>query len=231
VDRQVLAELLSWQLTNHCYGYCKDGKLRYKVDGCRMSGDMNTGIGNCILMCLMIRACMKSLGVPKYSLANNGDDCVLMFDRRYLPVVQRDLRPFFVNLGFSIICEEPVYEVEHIEFCQQHPVFDGSTWRMVRTVAVAMEKDTMSIKPLTNASCFAKWCNAIGDAGISLTGGIPVVQDFYQAMQRVKGARGKSRILRDPTFETGMMQLAVGMSRKYSPPHQNPEFHFGKHFE
>ena len=36
-----LAELLEWQLVNKGVGYASDGMIKYKVDGCRMSGDMN----------------------------------------------------------------------------------------------------------------------------------------------------------------------------------------------
>jgi hypothetical protein len=44
--------LLRMQLRNRVRGYCRDGKLKYTTEGCRMSGDMNTALGNCLIMCV-----------------------------------------------------------------------------------------------------------------------------------------------------------------------------------
>ena len=49
-----LARLLRAQLRNKGIGVAADGHVRYKTDGCRMSGDINTGMGNCLLMSLMV---------------------------------------------------------------------------------------------------------------------------------------------------------------------------------
>lgn len=75
-----LRKLLSWQMNNKGAGYCADGKLKYTVVGKRFSGDMNTGLGNCILMCAMVYAYAKERGV-RVKLMNNGDDCVVIMER------------------------------------------------------------------------------------------------------------------------------------------------------
>lgn len=41
-----LAKYLRWQLTNTGYARAHDGAFSYKVEGCRMSGDINTGMGD-----------------------------------------------------------------------------------------------------------------------------------------------------------------------------------------
>ena len=43
-----LKKLLRWQMNNRGAGYCGDGSLKYSVTGKRFSGDMNTGLGNCL---------------------------------------------------------------------------------------------------------------------------------------------------------------------------------------
>jgi len=53
---RTLRKLLKWQMNNRGAGYCGDGKLKYSVTGKRFSGDMNTGLGNCLLMCAMVYA-------------------------------------------------------------------------------------------------------------------------------------------------------------------------------
>lgn len=49
-----LAELLGWQLTNKGFARTTDGLIKYEVKGCRMSGDMNTALGNCMIMCALV---------------------------------------------------------------------------------------------------------------------------------------------------------------------------------
>jgi hypothetical protein len=51
-----LARLLKYQEVNRCFGETPDGDVNYTIKGTRMSGDMNTSLGNCVLMCSMIHA-------------------------------------------------------------------------------------------------------------------------------------------------------------------------------
>jgi hypothetical protein len=41
-----LQQLLSWQLDNRGRAYASDGRFYYRKRGSRMSGDMNTSLGN-----------------------------------------------------------------------------------------------------------------------------------------------------------------------------------------
>jgi hypothetical protein len=118
-----LDKLLGWQIHNIGRAYCADGKVKYEVNGCRMSGDMNTALGNCVLMCGMVYSYMQSKGI-KYDLINNGDDCVLIFEKDHERKLD-DLSSWFHDMGFTMKVEDPVYTIEEIEFCQTQPVFDG----------------------------------------------------------------------------------------------------------
>lgn len=86
---------------------------------------------------------------------------------------------------------------------------------MVRKHRHATAKDCISIKPLDSQTIFDKWRRSVGLAGTALTGGIPVQQEFYQALMR--GA-GTNTLKGDPTQETGFSRLAIGMDRVYQPP-------------
>jgi len=217
-----LSRLLRWQLVNRGTGYCKDGKLRYRVAGKRMSGDMNTGSGNCLLMCAMVFGYLEHIGMgPKTaSLVNNGDDCVVFMDKRDLPRFMPGLSQWFLEMGFRMTIEAPVYDFERIEFCQSHPLYDGSDYTMVRNLR-AFDKDACCLVPIESEYTLREWLAAVGDAGMSLTGGIPVWQDFYSVYQRSAGALSsvKRRVgagfLNQSAFETGMMMSAQGMERKY----------------
>lgn len=214
-DRERLATLLSWQLRTKVRARARDGSVKYEVHGMRFSGDMNTGLGNCLLMCAMVWSWARRQAV-NIELANNGDDCVVVMEADDLARFDlHEMRAWFRTLGFTMKVETPVYDLEKIEFCQSHPINTGDGWLMVRKHRHAMAKDCVSLKPLNGPKVFDKWRLAVGLAGLSLTGGVPVQQDFYTAFMR--GAKG-AKLENDLSLETGFMRFARGMSRRYVPP-------------
>lgn len=211
-----LAKLLRWQMNNKGAGYCADGKLRYSVRGKRFSGDMNTGLGNCLLMCAMVHAWAAHAGVH-VKLLNNGDDCVVLMERVNYHKFISGLDEWFLEMGFRMVAEPPVYQLHQIEFCQMHPIEIGDSCRMVRNIPMTLRKDTLTVHPMRNDKHRGKWMTAVGTCGLALTGGVPVMQDFYQCFQRV-GCNAVSNMVDDPTFATGMRLMAKGMSEAYAPP-------------
>lgn len=182
-DRETLARWLKLQEVNSCVGYAEDGKLSYKVEGTRMSGDMNTSLGNCVLMCSMIHAYLQSKGING-QLANNGDDCVVFMERRDLKRFSDGCFEWFLGMGFNMAIEQPVYDFAGLEFCQCKPVFDGTSWRMCRNPRTAIAKDAVLLKSNVNDNFFRLWLNAVGSGGLSIAGGMPIFQAFYQMYVR-----------------------------------------------
>lgn len=207
-------QLLSWQLVNKGYGRAENGKIKFTLVGKRMSGDMNTALGNCLLMCAKVYCYMMSVKVRKFRLANDGDDCVLIIESRdFKKIATLDL--WFLKKGFNMKIGKPVKVLEEIEFCQSHPVRTPQGCLMVRKYPVSVSKDCLSIKPLNSEKLFKRWIKAVGEGGISLTGGIPIVQEFYACLLRNSG--NVKALTNDPTQDTGLSRLAAGMKREYSP--------------
>lgn len=224
-DKSRLSWLLSWQLSNKCSGNTPDGWLKYQVDGCRMSGDMNTSLGNCVLMCAMVYSYAHSIGV-RVHLANNGDDCVVFMDNRDLNRFMVGLRPWFILMGFSLMCEEPVRDFERLQFCQTQPVWVGpdvGDYLMVRDPRVAICKDTISVKPLDTPQELSGWLSAVGQGGMALTGQLPVWQHFYHMY--IRSATGKKSHV-DTGWGWGVRKLGEGMTRKFGPIDPKTRFSF-----
>jgi len=203
--RRKLQKLLQYQLVNKCSGYADDGELKYTIHGSRMSGDMNTSLGNCVLMCMMIKAYSDNCGVTT-QLANNGDDCVVFMEKGDLPKFQRNLNCWFREMGFNMVVEKPSYDLESIEFCQTRPVFDGTNWVMCRNPWTALAKDAVLLKHPNNVSSnfFATWLDAVGTGGMSLAGGMPIFQSFYNMYIRSGFSHRrnrKNRLVREHTNE------------------------------
>lgn len=205
-----LAKLLSWQLRNKMYLHTPEGTIKYEVDGCRMSGDMNTSLGNCLLMCGMGYAAVTAAGI-KCRLVNNGDDCQFIMPRKDVRRFLEAAEPLFVKFGFTIKWEDPVDRLEDIEFCQTRPFYDGARWRMVRTVRRAIAKDLMMMSPPKEGlnKAYREWLGAVGRCGLALCSGVPVMQALYCRMI----ALGEGRQV---VAESGMAMLARGLNSEVS---------------
>lgn len=177
-DSKYTRYLLDMQLVNIGKAYLNDGVIRYKTNGCRMSGDMNTSSGNCLLMCAMVYNYCVSHGITHFRLANNGDDCMLVIERKDLDKT-RHVQNWFSKLGYNMKVEVPVHEFEEVSFCQTQPCWDGIGWRMVRDPRVAISKDLTSTLHLDNERTKKLWLNAMHHGGKALTAGIPVYSSFY----------------------------------------------------
>jgi len=75
----------------------------------------------------------------------------------------------------------------------------------------------MTVHPLVNGVHREKWCTAVGTGGLWLTGGVPILQDFYTTYQRI-GCMRLSKFTDDPTFATGMKLMSRGMNEMYTEP-------------
>jgi hypothetical protein len=209
-----LSTILKWQIYNSGVGYCKNGKLRYRVTGRRFSGDMNTALGNCLIMCALVHAYGKERGIP-LKLINNGDDCVVFMESRELAKFMHGFEEWFLEFGFRMTVETPVYELEHIEFCQMHPVRTDSGVVMVRNLYKSLAKDTMALVSVENEKSARTWLKAIGQCGASLTSGIPVVQEFYHLLDRQSSK--VSNIMQSAQMQSGFSMLSRRMEGGYAP--------------
>lgn len=208
-----LNKLLKWQRHNEGRGYCYDGKLKYSVKGRRFSGDMNTALGNCIIMCGIIYSYAWSKSIH-LELANNGDDCMIILEYHDLRRFTEGFSEFCYSLGFRMVVEDPVYSLEKIEFCQMHPIQTPDETRMVRSPWVAREKDSISINDIRSITAYRKWMWAVGEGGMALSTGIPVFQNMYSSMARIGTV---SNIGSSLQMECGARFLRAGLMSKYLP--------------
>lgn len=177
-----LRRLLKMQIRNRGVARASDGWFPYEVTGSRMSGDMNTSMGNKLLMCLMSHSYLTSLGIP-FAYANNGDDCLIFTETKHLHRLD-DLNSYFKRFGFDIICEKPVYEFEQVEFCQTRPVKCNSIWRMVRNPYTCMTKDVTSVNLGHDVEMFRRLLRNIGECGLATAADVPVLGSFYRMLKR-----------------------------------------------
>jgi hypothetical protein len=176
-----LAKLLDWQVGNIGRSYLKDGKIKYKVQGHRMSGDMNTSLGNCLLMSSMCHSYLRThMQGGKFALANNGDDCCIIVEERDLAKLN-ELEPWFLEMGFNIVREKPVFDIRQVSFCQVNVLTSKSVNICVRNPNVVVSKDLHSAFPFTHNNEYLQWLSASGQCGLNSHRRVPVLESFYRA--------------------------------------------------
>lgn len=179
----MLQRLLLWQRDNKCF--TKDG-VKYSVKGNRMSGDMNTALGNCVLMVAMIGAAMKYLGVkPKYfRLADDGDDCCLLVEEQYARRVQRWIRGVFRLWGHDLKVESVARELNEVELCGCKPIRVGGVRKMILNPRRAIGKARLALK-FRSTKFQRDYVATVGECLLALHTGVPVLQAHALALMRV----------------------------------------------
>jgi hypothetical protein len=224
VEERVFPELRRynrWRVQNRCYGRTPEGSIKYVVDGCTMSGDMDTASGNCLIMCGCTWTVMRDIGLTKYEYINDGDDGVLIVEADQVGRVRKEFQRRFLELGFTMKWDGDTDVLERVEFCQSQPIWDGKHWRMVRRPTNALAKDTVTLKRV-DRDTIEDQRNAIGWCGLSLAGDLPVFGAFYRTM-----ATGPCPT---PKFETGMDFLARGLTPLSGPITEEARLSFWKAF-
>lgn len=201
-----LARLLRWQLSNTGIARVEGYRVDYQVEGCRMSGDINTGMGNCLLMSSIVLAYTESVGL-RCRLVNNGDDCVVICETADINKLD-GIDQWFLDFGFTLTREQPVYVLEQVEFCQAQPVCIDGQYRMVRNPYTAMSKDCVSLLSWDTEAAYQAWIGAIGACGSALTTGVPVWSAWYAAMSRHGTDREHARAIVE---DSGLGYMAAGV--------------------
>lgn len=211
-------------LENNVTGRSFDGKLKVKLGYGKMSGDPDTALGNCLVSAYMMYQFFQELGIVKHRGCIDGDDVVFIVERSNLSSIMEKGREFYRNFGFRMIFEKPVFELEHLSFCQSQPVWTPDGYIMVRSPKQATAKDAFSRKDLSSRTNFLRWITSIGECGISACGGIPIMQEYYQ--QYIRNGQGAPVFKTDNLFQEYRTYKVQGMSRKYQDINPRTRYSF-----
>jgi hypothetical protein len=217
-----LNRLLKMQLTTYGTCYTETGNIRYKIPGVRCSGDVNTSLGNIIIMTHLVYDYLESLNIT-HRFINDGDDGVIIINRCDLARLS-GMYDWFSDYGYKMQAEEPVDVFEEIEFCQCRPVWEGAFYIMCRHPIVVINRDAYTTKSVETEGQWNYYRGAIGNCGIACSGGMPVLQNFYAAL-----ARGGKNV-RSVDTSLGLYWLALGLSRQIREPSSSTRVSFFKAF-
>lgn len=175
---KLLAALLAAQLHNRGVARCRDGCVRADIGPMRCSGDQNTSLGNCLISVVLARQYCAENGIHTYDLLCDGDDLLIFLPRTALPNL-RPLSDWYLKWGFRMKVEQPAFVPEQVEFCQSKPVCVDGEWVLVRNPLKVLNTDFSHGPRVVTHEQFLVHLRAVGVCGMSMAGGIPVLQALY----------------------------------------------------
>jgi hypothetical protein len=222
--RAELKNILDMQLRNRGVASCPDGTATYTVNGCRMSGDMNTSDGNCVIMSAMLLSLMHEKGL-KGNVINDGDDSLVILEREDAVRLRQGLEEWFLVMGYKMEVEDTVDVFEHIDFCQCHPIQTAGGPLMVRNPHKSCAKDLTHVTNFAQKQDVQTWLAAVGDCGMALTDGVPVLQAFYSTFEP-----GVTKRIPEELKHRGFYRMARGMKWRGLPVTDEARLSFYKAF-
>lgn len=204
-----MCAVLGQQLKPHGSARCEGRKIDYDIVGMRSSGVMNTSLGNVLCMCMVLYMLRHRTRID-FEVANDGDDSVVILEKKDYEDFVKAVGPFCLIFGFRIEIENNADVFERIVFCGSSPVDDGSEWVMVRNVHDCLNKDLVTTKLLNSEHMYNYYRRAKGLCGKALANNLPVLGAFYRMMRR---GTTESKI-KDGDAPCGMDYLARGMRKR-----------------
>lgn len=188
VDTPEFRKLLSWTIKN--VGMTGVGHEKYSILGNRMSGDIDTGLGNSMINYLVFTTIMKRLGIHKWDFLCDGDDALLFVEEGTTSMGAISYESSL--LGFDLTGDECVVadgSFWNIEFCRSRPVFTEKGWVMARNPRRALACFGVTHRyvswPQERFLGFLKGC---GLCELHISANLPMVGCFAKAVTAITSA-------------------------------------------
>lgn len=193
-----------------------DKFVKYKSKGGLCSGDYDTDLTACLIVCMLFYEWLTTIGID-WRFKDNGDDCVVMCERKDVKKFEDGFMEFTRTFGFFYRIDDIVDVFEKIKFCQCNPVYDAhyDRWVMTRDPKNVLRKDLLILK---SGLTFEQECGiykAIAEGGLSLYGDMPLYHRFYGNMYDHYMFSKKPRMY-NPGYNMEYLQKGVRVARR--PP-------------
>lgn len=188
---RTLQKCLNYQLVNH--GWTANG-IRYKCPGGRMSGDMNTALGNCLIMVLIVATIMRRLKYKtnQWDMFCDGDDTLIFVSSNDVTFCSRFCQQFQLA-GMSIKIESVAHTIPEIVHCQSKLVTTKIGDKMIPNPWKVLSCALTSNKLFASTKNVGDQLTLLGLCYMSIFNGVPVLQEFATAMLRNGSGRVPER--------------------------------------
>lgn len=203
-EEEYLASLLKRQIHNKCV---TNTGVKYRTKGKRMSGDMNTALGNCLLMIMMVRAYLKDVGIEG-DIFDDGDDVLVIIEAENLPKLLATVEEGFLEFGHEIKVENIAARIEDVNWCQSKPVINHEgRYRMVADWKKVLAQSTSGVQHWHEPTTRVDVAFSVGQCLLALYPGVPIISAYARALCK-SGAMSKG------IYDTDWLHKIQGTSVK-----------------
>jgi hypothetical protein len=157
--------------------------IKFQRPGARASGDVNTGMGNSIVMLAAVDTTMTELsgGRFPFDLLVDGDNALLFFPREHLEFVRANFRRTITEVsGQEATIDGEAFIPEHITFGQCQPVqITENSWTMVRNPWKVISNSFSGYRQWDKHLYACRVSKSIAQCELSLAQGVPVLQPYF----------------------------------------------------
>jgi len=211
-------KLLKQMVKNKGYANTAQGVVKYLIDGGRMSGDMSTGLGNCILMSLML-SCFGLAFCGRFDFLCDGDDSIFYSD---ILISEDQIKTFFLQFGFDMKVDNVTQNVHQVGFCQCKVVLLDDGPRFIRDPLRSMSRSLVNPK-FADIKLRPKLVKTIAMGELCLNRGCPILDSYFRMLIRsadaVMSVRGvkDGGILKDYLYEYRWLNENIQFNLKIIP--------------
>lgn len=212
VGKSVMS-VVKYQLKNK--GYTRGG-IKYRAAGTRMSGDFDTGLGNCLVN---VASILSVIGKVDADFFLDGDDAVII-------VEQEDLNKLKIKnfAHFGLITKLNVqHKLERVEFCQSRIIYNNGP--IFSRNPIRALSHSMITRKYYSTKTVCEYLKGVGDCEESVSFGVPILHKlskllktsspraFYDSDMLWRMAQGEDMEKVDISMEARMsFYLAWGIS-------------------
>lgn len=190
-------EFLEWLLKQQQNNKCVTSNgVRYAVRGGRMSGDINTALGNVLLALFMVQGSMQELDIAHYQVLDDGDDVLVLIEREHFARVNAALPGLFLAFGQELKIENVAYNIRDVVFCQAKYTWNGERFVMARPWRKVLSQACCGTKHWNVPRLVPGMMGLIGDCEMAQHCGVPILQVFAEQLRQLsKGQRASFQML------------------------------------
>jgi len=206
-----LTQLLRMQIHNRCV---TSGGVRYKTLGKRMSGDMNTALGNCLLMIICLESACHTLGLRKYDILDDGDDCLVIVERGEEAKLAGIIHQFLAY-GHELKLENRATDLHAVQFCQSKIVLrQGLAPTFVRDWVKVLSGACVGTRYWHEPTLRRPMLRAVGDCEMALNQGVPIIQAFASRLRALGSSTKRLKLeAEEGIVQRAAKELHVGVER------------------
>lgn len=191
--------------------------IKYKMRGQRNSGEMDTALGNCLNMCSAAISCMIHLGISKYDIVNDGDDCLIILENKCKnrarltepSQICKAIKQLMREMGFDTDPESSHIRsvgVEDVEFCRSRLVWYPGGYRWTRNGKRARSTFGMVLRKMNNKKQLLSHIKGMFTCEYFVSSGVPIIQPMLWHYIKLLGGVKKPKRWKNEDYAWRFLQ-------------------------